>query len=219
MKNVFSILAIFLVVIASAQKNSLVKLKNGSAIRGEVLKNDTTGVSIETKDGSLWNFSASEVLSIEESTINVNSKGFYNRTSLGVLGGSEIGISLRTVNGYSFNRHWEVGLGLGLDRFLWTPYIPIFVEGRYSLFTGATRPFVSAHAGYELPLRNLEFNKGGLTTGIDLGVTHYFSNHLGISTSAGYRFAILKENSQWWDDFATISQISRFEIRLGLVFR
>jgi hypothetical protein len=81
MKNLFSILAIFLTLTASAQKNSLVKLKNGSAIRGEVLKNDTTGVSIETKDGSLWNFSASEVLSIEESTINVNSKGFYNRTS------------------------------------------------------------------------------------------------------------------------------------------
>jgi hypothetical protein len=219
MKNVFSILAIFLTLIVSAQKNSLVKLKNGSAIRGEVLKNDTSGVSIETKDGSLWNFSAGEVLSIEESTINVNSKGFYNRTSLGVLGGSEIGGSVRTVNGYSFNRHWEIGLGLGLESFTWTPYIPIFLEGRYSLFTGATRPFVSAHAGYELPLRDLEFNKGGLTTGLDLGVTHYFSNHIGISTSAGYRFAILKANSQWWEDFSTISQINRFEIRLGLVFR
>lgn len=219
MKNVFSILAIFFVLAAGAQKNSLVKLKNGSAIRGEVLKNDSTGVSIETKDGSLWNFSAAEVLSIEESTINVNTKGFYNRTSLGVLGGSEIGISLRTVNGYSFNRHWEAGFGLGIDRFVWTPYIPIFLEGRYSFFTGATRPFISAHAGYELPLRNLEFNKGGLTTGLDLGVTHYFSNHVGISTSAGYRFAILKETNWWWDDFVTISQISRFEIRLGLVFR
>jgi hypothetical protein len=219
MKNLFSMLAIFLSLIASAQKNSLVKLKNGSAIRGEVLKNDTTGVSIETKDGSLWNFSAAEVLAIEESSINVNSTGFYNRTSLGILGGSEIGYSLRTVNGYSFNRHWEVGLGVGIDRFLWTPYIPIFAEGRYSLFTGATRPFVSAHAGYEMPLRNFEFNKGGLTTGLDLGVTHYFSKHLGISTSAGYRFALLKENSMWWDDFTTISQLNRYEIRLGLVFR
>lgn len=219
MKNVFSILAIFFTLIASAQKNSLVHLKNGSAIRGEVLKNDSTGVSIKTKDGSLWNFSSEDILSVEQNSISVNSKGYYNRTSLGVMGGSQIGASMRVVNGYSFNRHWEMGLGIGLERFTWTPYIPIFLESRYSLFSGPTRPFVSAHAGYEMPLRNLEFSKGGLTTGLALGITHYFSNRIGISTSVGYRFALLKENNIWWEDFSTISQINRYEIRLGLVFR
>lgn len=219
MKKLTGLFCILISLISYGQNNSLVHLKNGSAIRGEVTKNDSTGVSIRTKDGSYWNFSVEEVVSVEKYSVDINNKGFYNRTSVGVMGGSQIGSSVRIVNGYSFNRHWETGLGVGLERFTWTPYIPVFIEGRYSLFSGSTRPFISAHAGYELPLQNFEFNKGGLTTGIDLGITHYFSNHIGISTSAGYRFAYLKEMNMWWEDFATITQINRFEIRLGLVFR
>ncbi|MBI3134173.1 MAG: DUF2715 domain-containing protein [Bacteroidetes bacterium] len=219
MKQIIACIAFFLSVHLSAQLNSVVYLKNGSAIRGEVTKNDSTGVSLKTRDGSYWNFQTDEVIRVEKYAVEIRPSGFYNKTSFGIMGGDQLGASLRVVNGYTFNPHWDLGLGVGLESFLWDPYIPIFAEGRYSIFQGSTRPFVSAHAGYELPLRNMEFNKGGLTAGIDVGITHYFSNHVGISTSAGYRYAYLRENNSWWDDFVTISQINRFEIRLGFVFR
>lgn len=219
MKNILVIVCIFFGTTILAQNSSLVHLKNGSILRGKVMKNDSTGVTLHTRDGNQWNFAQEEIISVEPYAVNVNSTGFYNKTSIGVLGGDQVGASFRVVNGYSFNRHWEVGFGVGFENFTWTPYVPLFLEGRYNFLEGHTRPFISAHAGYELPLRNLEFNKGGLTTGIDMGITHYITNRIGLATSVGYRFAILKENSMWWDDFTTISQINRFEIRLGLVFR
>src|SRR5688572_8921499 len=111
MKKIVLIICVVISFTGIAQMNSLVYLKNGSAIRGEVTKNDSTGVSIRTKDGSYWNFRADEVSSVEKFNMEVKDKGFYNRTSLGVLGGDFAGASLRVVQGYSFNRHWETGFG------------------------------------------------------------------------------------------------------------
>lgn len=219
MKNYFLSMILILSGIIFAQNNSLINLKNGSSIRGEIIENDSSHVRIRTKDGSYWNFNQSEISSIESYVANVQSTGFYNRTSVGVLGGDNLGASMRIVNGYSFNRHWETGFGVGIEQLNWNPYVPLFVEGKYSILKGNTRPFISVHSGYLMPLRNFEFNKGGLTTGAELGITHYFSNHLGISTSLGYRFCYLKQQNMWWDDFMTTTQMNRFEIRLGLVFR
>lgn len=219
MKHLVGIFVFFMSVGLLAQMNSMVYLKNGSAIRGEVVKNDATGISLRTKDGSYWNFDTVQVERIERFVPTVKDRGFYNLTSLGLLGGELVSISARVVNGYTFNRHWEAGFGLGFEQLRWNPYVPVFLEGRYQFLNGSTRPFVALHGGYAMPVRNFEFDKGGLTGGAELGVTHYFSSHLGISTSVGYRYARLAENSMWWDDFKTITQMNRFEIRLGLVFR
>jgi hypothetical protein len=220
MKLLAGLIGFMLTLGVYAQNNSVVYLKNGSALRGEITKEDSTGVSLRTRDGSYWNFTHEEVSRIEKYSPEINKSGFYNKTSLGVMGGGEqVSASFRTVNGYSFNQHWDLGFGVGFEQLRWNPYVPLFLEGRYSIFSGATRPFIAVHSGYALPLRNMEFNKGGLTAGAELGVTHYFSNHVGISTSIGYRYAYLREVNAWWDDFLTVSQINRFEIRLGFVFR
>jgi len=210
----------------NAQTNSVVKLKNGSVLKGEILKDDDTGVQLRTRDGSVWNFTKEEVASTEKfsPTVSPNGpqcgrKGFYNRSTIGVMGGDNFSPSLQIVNGYSFNSHWETGFGIGLEQFFWNPYLPIFLEGRYTLLNKTTSPYISINAGYEMPMRNFNMNKGGFTAGIQLGITHYFSNHVGISTSAGYRFTQLKEINMWWDDFETIRQLNRFEVRVGLVFR
>ena len=159
------------------------------------------------------------MISIERFSPEVPSKGFYNRTSVGMISGDQLSPSLHVVNGWAWNEHWETGLGVGIETFWWNPYMPIFAEGRYNILSGATRPFISVHGGYEMSMRNREFNKGGVTAGIEGGITHYFSSHTGISTSAGYRFAYLKQMNSWWDDYTTFTQINRFEIRLALVFR
>lgn len=111
-----------------AQKNSLVVLKNGSSIRGNVTQNDTTGVTVITKDGSTWKFAPDEIVAVDEFSFNVNDQGYYNRTSIGVMGGDNIGASLRVVNGFSFNSKWETGIGIGLESFAWNGYIPIFAK-------------------------------------------------------------------------------------------
>ncbi len=219
MKKIILIVLMITPFYMLAQMNSVVNLKNGSAVRGEVLQNDSTGVRLRTRDGSYWKFSADEVLSVEKFKTEIKETGYYNRVSLGVLSGNDIGGSFRVVNGFSLNRHWDFGFGLGIESLRWDPYIPVFLESRYSILEGNTRPFISVSAGYEMPMQNFEFNKGGFSGGIDLGVTHYVSRHVGVSTSLGYRYAWLKENSSWWDDFTTISQINRLEIRFGLVFR
>ena len=213
------VLVCFISVSPFAQPNSIVKLKNGSEIKGEILKNDESGVQLRTRDGSIWNFTQEEVASTEKFIPTVSRKGFYNRSTVGVMGGDSFSPSLQVVNGYSFNSHWDTGVGIGFEQFYFNKYIPLFIEGKYSLLNRTTSPFVSMIAGYQMPLSNFHANKGGFTGGVQLGITHYFSNHLGISTSAGYRFAHLKVMNMWWDDFATIQQINRFEVRVGLVFR
>jgi hypothetical protein len=211
--------AILLAIGVQGQSTSVVTLKNGSVLKGQLIKNDESGVRLRTRDGSTWNFTAEEVVSVEKYSPTVSRTGFYNRTSLGVMGGDFFSPSLHIVNGYSFNSHWEVGFGLGIETFTWSGHVPLFLEGRYTLLEGRTSPFVSVMAGYAMPTRNQEFNKGGFTTGLQIGMTHYFSDHVGIVTSVGYRFAHLKQVNTWWDDFETIRLVNRYELRFGFVFR
>jgi len=220
MKKLGSVIIIlFCALSLNAQLHSVVKLKNGSEIKGEILKQDETGIQLRTKDGSIWFFTNEEVASTEKFVPTVSRNGFYNRSTIGVMGGDQLSPSLQTVNGFAFKDHWELGLGMGIEQFYWNRYIPVFLEGRYSFLKKLTTPFVSINAGYELPVANFNSSKGGFTAGIQVGVTHYFSNHVGISLSTGYRFASLKVVNTWWDDFETIQQINRFEVRLGFVFR
>lgn len=213
------IISILLSLSAFNQLNSVVYLKNGSAVRGEVLQNDSTVVRLRTRDGSYWNFNPAEVESIQKYEAEIPARGFYNRTSIGILSGESFDASLRVVNGFALNRHWELGLGLGLESMRWDGYIPVFLEARYAVFKGSTRPYLGVHAGYEMPVRNMQFDKGGFSGGVEFGVTNYFSRHIGISTSIGYRYSYMVQKNSWWDDFVTTTQMNRFEIRLGFVFR
>lgn len=218
MKTGFLLVILFAGCMCFAQTGMVVHLKNGSAVRGELISEDSTGVKIRTRDGSYYNYSLSEIESIEKFTPSISKSGFYNKTSVGVLGGAQISGSLNVVNGYAFNEHFEAGFGLGIESFVWDPYIPVFLEGRFNFLTGRTRPYVSATAGYEVPLIDIGNMLGGLTTGAEIGMTHYFAQHVGISTSIGYRFLYLKERS-WWDDSFISREMHRFEVRLGFVFR
>ena len=218
-KTAIILVLLVLTFSASSQMNSRVYLKNGSIVKGEVLQNDETGVRVRTRDGSYWNFDPEEVVSVEKYIPTVSRKGFYNRTSLGVLGGDFFSPSLHIVNGYSFNSHWEAGFGLGLETFTWSGYVPLFLEGRYTVLDGRTSPYASVMAGYEMPTTQWSYNKGGFTTGLQVGMTHYFSDHVGIVTSIGYRFAYLKEVNWWWEEWETIRLANRYEMRFGFVFR
>lgn len=147
-----------------------------------------------------------------------NSK-FYSSLTVGVLPGLQFSPSFHVISGYNLNPNWQFGVGLGIENFANNGYLPIFAHGRYNFMQTLSTPFVSLMTGYDFALRNTEFNKGGFTTGIQFGLDHYFSDHVGLSTSIGYRYAYLKIDNSWWDDFSTIREINRLELRFGLIFK
>ena len=201
------------------QQSDVLKMKNGSEIRGTILEKNDESIKIQTKDGSIWSYPTEDVVAIGKYEPKVSGPGFYLRANVGMMGGDNVSPSFHLVNGYSFNSHWDVGFGLGLESFAWNGYIPVFVESRYNLLNKNYTPFISVMSGYEMPVGNWDSNKGGFTAGARIGFTRYLGNHVGFSTSVGYRFAYLTEVNSWWDDFETIREINRFEIRLGLTFK
>lgn len=147
--------------------------------------------------------------------------GFYNRVNVGVLGGSASSRSFNIVNGYRINQHWSAGFGLGIEEFYYSRYIPVFLEGNFNVLKRNTTPWISVMGGYELPYQNLGNNRGGITAGGKIGFSYFIVEHIGITTSIGYRYAHLEEEVNTWDwqNYTTVSDINRFEFRVGFVFK
>jgi len=209
-----------------AQRNE-VTLKNGSVVLGKTKTVNDSIVKITTKDGSIWQYSKDDIKSIERFDYMTTSGKVYSSVSLGYMPGVNAGNSFHIINGYRFNNHWNLGIGLGKETIQNYDYIPLFLHGQYNLFASSTTPFISVMAGYELPFNNNNFNKGGFTTGAQIGINHYFSKHVGLTTSVGYRYGYFKRDQSnwnqqdiWWaEPVITIRELNRFEFRFGLVFK
>lgn len=147
--------------------------------------------------------------------------GFYNRTSLGLLGGSDASFSFNTINGYQFGNRISAGIGMGFENFFWTGYVPVFVEGSYHFLPTQTGPWVSLMTGYAVPTEQMGSNRGGYTAGGKLGFDFAINQHVSIMTALGYRYAHIQSNVPWnpWDSFFMVSDINRFDFRFGLIFR
>ena len=202
-----------------AQRNHVVTLENGSEIRGKLLDTDANSTKLKTKDGSIWSFATNEIASIDKFQPRVSGKGVFLRAEVGLLGGSQLSPSVQIINGFSFDSHWDLGLGIGWEQYWWDHYIPISANMRYNILNNHFTPFVDVMAGYVMPMGNFDSNKGGFSSGAKIGFTKHLSDRFSFSTSAGYRFAVLQENNPWWDDFITIREIHRFELKFGLTFK
>ena len=219
MKTVLIVIALMSAGLSQAQYRHVVILKNGSEIRGKILETDSSHTKITTKDGSIWSFQSNKIAGIERFQPKVSGKGVFVRVESGIVGGSQVSPSVLITNGYSFNAHWDVGLAMGYEHYWWDGYIPFMANARYNLLNNYFTPFMDVLVGYQMPLGNWDNNKGGVTTGARIGFTRYLGNRVGFSTSLGYRFAYLKEESGWWDDNVTLRSINRFEIKFGLTFK
>ncbi len=219
MKNIITYgFMIFLSIAAKAQKNYQVNLKNGSIIRGEIIETNDSLIKIRTKDDNVWSYKTEELESSQPYNPNWHNSKIYNSTSIGIMPSDDPNISFQVINGYVLNKHWNFGIGLGLDRIGWNSYAPLFLEAKYNLGQQKSTPYFSVMAGYELSLSNT-FENGGFTTGAKFGLDHFFTPHIGITTNIGYRYAYLKTQNGWWDDFVEIREINRLEFRLGLIFK
>jgi hypothetical protein len=202
-----------------AQRNQLIELNNGSQIKGKIIDTNEQQTKIETRDGSVWVFQSNEIAKIGSYVPKVSSTGVYSRASLGILGGENFSPSFQLTNGYSFNSHWDLGMTVGVETVFWDWYVPTLVQGRFNLLDRHFTPFVDVAAGYMAPFRNWDNDKGGFTCGGALGITKFVSNRMGITTSVGYRYARMVELSPWWDDFRTIRQLNRIELRFAITFK
>lgn len=221
MKTILIIFILLTSLPLFAQKD-VVKLKNGSEIRGTIISQSDSLVKLKTNDGSLWVFNQNEVLSLDVFVKKANGKGFYNTTSIGMMTGSQISASFQIVNGYALNKKWHFGIGIGLEGFYNQTYVPLFIESRYDILKKASTPFISLGLGYTAPTHNFDRHYGGFLGQAQMGYKQYLNDHIGLLTSVGYRYSHLKsEANNWWTNFpiTEITEINRIEFRFGLIFR
>lgn len=144
---------------------------------------------------------------------------FYNRTSIGVLAGSESGLGLTTVNGITFNRYFAAGLGFGAENFMGNGHYLLFADLVAKLDLKQNTPFLSVNFGFTEPLRVDFRDKGGIFSGVSLGLAHYNFKRFGLYSSIGYRYSWVEFRDFWWEDNYTKVGINQIEMRLGIAFK
>ncbi|MCH2232651.1 MAG: hypothetical protein MK078_00255 [Crocinitomicaceae bacterium] len=200
---------------AFSQYNEVLVLKNTNIIRGKIISTTEEAYRIRTKDGSEYVYRKDEVDHIENYSPNMNTKGYFFRPSFSIAAGENTSLSFHLVNGYQFNKRFDLGFGVGLDN-LWDAYIPLFLEGRFYVNPAARdNVFLTGMGGYEMPYSDWERSKGGFTTGVGIGIQHCINNHVGITTQVGYRYAYLTR-TEWWSGSIIRNNINRVEIKFGL---
>ncbi len=151
---------------------------------------------------------------------------YYGRGSVGLLIGDLSSGSAQISNGFSFRNGLDVGLGLGYENYNYSRYAPLFVETRYHFGKRETKPFVGLMTGYMAGLNQYD-RAHGLTAGFQVGITHYFTKHFGITTSLGYRYILARSNNIYYTQLHMYimppqvedANIHRIEARFGIVIR
>jgi hypothetical protein len=147
-------------------------------------------------------------------------------------------------NGVSLHPKIDFSLGLGVESHTTGRYLPIFLEGRYIMLKGKTRPFVSLSAGFLQVIEdwtysnwNIKNNKHmGFSSGARFGIQKQISPAIFIINSLGYRFTRVQyeQRDNVWgpnpiepiilpvepnEPTTMIHLMHRFELSIGLIFR
>lgn len=160
--------------------------------------------------------------------------GMYNRTNIGVLVGKEITGSIQTSMGYRFRGGWELGLALGFeDRSIRNAPMMLDMRKSFQLNKSSSiQPFVALQAGAILGSQNGNYyypyeREQGYTGGVSIGVTNYYTKHLGMTLSLGYRFSqvsgyyyypyLYYVDLMYYPE--QLRDLHRFEVRFGISLR
>lgn len=211
--------------IGFSQMNKVVKLKNGSELRGEILPISDNNIKLKTKDGNIWVFQEYEIDTCFSFKARNFLSHFYSSATISCLSGQEkkeggaLRFSFQIVSGYNFKNRLKIGLGLGKQKYdvyyFYTYYNTLFGELQYNILKTQNTPFFNIMGGIVDSSRDFDYRQKGGMLGIYTGINHYFSKNLGITTSIGYRFLQLNRGSAIG---STIDKYDQFEIRFGLIF-
>ena len=222
----------------------VVYLNNGSIIKGSIIEYFVDDyILIESASGSIHRFTANEIKNVNADVtkqISLKNNGFYNNTSFGVLLGENnfnnplVNFTFSMVNGYQINKHWQAGLGLGMDVIYKSLLFPVFFDTKFYLRKSAISPFLGMFIGYSYQTKNdnesdsydyyyyrQEEIKSGRMYGVELGIRNYTKENIGYTFSVGYRFQYLSTTYDDWQYNVEILEehyLNRFKFTLGILF-
>jgi hypothetical protein len=236
------------------QAQDVVRLQDGSFVRGTILEYIAGDhVRIKTEEGKVYEYAAADIKSTESGVIqsgNVRkpivpkTKGYYNITGLGLNLGNNYGslsasAGFYMVNGWQWNKHLMTGLGVGLEHLDRAVRVPLTIDTRWKFGEGTITPYVGLNAGYTLSGRSNNYyyydrggvnstqNKGGVTTGAQVGFMAQVAPHMGLNVSVGYRYQVFtsKYDQGFWTGTEYISlpvversYLNRVTLGFGLLF-
>lgn len=158
---------------------------------------------------------------------------YFCEVNGGYLAGNEIRSMFHVKNGLSFGSHFDAAFGVGLESYYSGRYVPLFLEGRYTVFNRKTSPFIAVSGGYlqGVGQQNQYYYQAdsrlssGFSTGAKVGIKHQFSKSISLVTSMGYRYSYTENAEMMYyilpypNQQAEISyNMNRFELAIGFIF-
>ena len=244
--TIFCFLLCLVSVAGYAQKKteSVVYLKNGSILRGELVNPESSGkVSIKFVGNNLFVFDLTEVEKITTEGKYKPSfapkKGYTSVNEVGMLvstGNESAAIMVQTIHGYTLNPYLTLGTGTGLHVYYDLPMsyyyyynystkiIPVFanVSGEV-LPANRVSPYYTGRVGYGIDVTDRdEFasSRGGLMFGVGVGMKVKGNNQLSWTLGVGYQFQKYYTKFQQWEGSTVTNNLSirRLAITTGIAF-
>jgi hypothetical protein len=211
-QNLLLLVFIFVCHFSNGQNNmgDVVYLKNGSVIKGTIIEQvPNESIKLETRSGDIFVFKTDEIEKmVKENLQQANAKktpqttstsnsGFFqlveSNWGLGVLQVKNqtttskyevLSFGFRSVNGYQFNEHLTLGLGVGIDVNN-NVNLPITFDVRATLLKGKISPVFTTNIGYAIGLFKTQ---GGLVLNPQIGIKNNISNNMAYFFNFGYKF-------------------------------
>ncbi len=208
---------LFVPNVAFARLDQVVYLKNGSAIKCNIIEmSPGENIKIQTWDGSKYVYSMDEVEKVEQRDKDdkpeqVSEKGWRfsldvtNTIGVGAMSniGGEYRLEFNVIGGYQFNPYFYTGVGVGLH--IWIAEgcvgVPIFADFRGNFLNRKATPYIDFRIGGDVT------NVGGFYMSPTAGCHFRIKNNTGIDFGLGYTMQIA-ETIYWF--FNSYSGFSTF---------
>jgi len=186
---------------------------------------------------------ALSVLAQNDKPATSSSEGYFNLTQLSfIIGerdemsptGTDFVPSVTMVNGYRFNEHWSLGVGIGVTAYSYLVF-PIFADIRCNLFKGAFTPVIAFRGGYALANNEKAFlkhgyyydasykNSGGWMCNPEIGFKTTINPHFEFMLTVGYHYQTLESKITYSHSSGTThnlrTDVNRLSLTLGFLFK
>jgi len=238
-----TLLLIANITLAQGEKKDVIYLKNGSAIRGQIINRFPDGqIQLKKGDNSYQVYNLAQYDSIGK-IYRIQPK-FFNLTEAGILVGNSkdkyaAQPSLLNISGWKFKSGLSVGVGAGVE-FISEMYVPVVADFRYYLKCKGLHPFVGIQGGYSFaitkpdsiriyymelynsfgiaPGNNLEVKaKGGFLLNPFVGISTRLNEKMALTYSLGYRIMRLHYIRE--DNYKFDTSFNRLVLKIGLIFQ
>ena len=225
-----------------------IKMKRGDIYQGKIIEMNEKVIVIDVLGGFRFHFNRDEISYIRQKCLNCNDSqtqkgstydfketGLYNQLSIGAISGADdIGIGAAYSIGKMQRRAFGVGGGIGIFSFKESGrnynFVPVFAEVRSYLFAKKTTPYVSAKAGYGLPIKRallaweqkIDRQRGGLFINPSFGIRFGANEDINMTLDLGFlvqysKNEYLLDNSELGRSWQKRT-FRRWDLSLGIVF-